>query len=107
MHDMRDYWRNEGDSALHYQPEQLEDVAKEHQRVVYEEVQSAAALATSRTAAHMTSRFRDTENNAEADFSQQHRGSLFEITFEWAQALVTQRHTLIHEAWADTLPFKK
>ena len=82
MHDMRDYWRNAGYSALHYEQEQSEDVAQKHQGVVYEEVQTAVALATSPTAAHMTSRFRDTENNADADFSQQHRGSLFEITFE-------------------------
>ena len=33
----------------------------------YEEVQTAAALSTSRTAAQMTSRFRDIENIAEAN----------------------------------------
>ena len=43
---------------MHYQQEHFENAAQEHQRVVYEEVQIAAALATSRTAAQMTSRFR-------------------------------------------------
>ena len=69
MHDMRDCWRNQGYSALHYQQEQLENAAKEHQRVAYEEVQAAPALATSRTAAQMTSRFRVIQKDAEANIS--------------------------------------
>ena len=62
---MRGYGRNHACSALHNQQEQFETAAQKHQRVAHEEVQTAAALATSRTAAQMTSRFRDIENNAE------------------------------------------
>ena len=69
----RDNWRNQGHSALHHQLEQIKYAAQERQRAANEEVQTAAALATSRTAAQMTSRFRDIENNAEANFSQQQR----------------------------------
>ena len=90
-------------SALHYQQEQLENAAHEHQWVAYEEVQTAAALATSRTAAQTTSRFRDLEKNAEANFSQQQRGLLSEFMSESAQALEAQRHSLIHEAGAEMM----
>ena len=61
---------------------------------------SPAAFASSRTAAHMTSRFRDIENNVEANFSHQQRGLSSEITSESAQALEAQRHSLIQEATA-------
>ena len=95
MHDFGDS-RNQCYSALHYKREQFEHAAQKHQRVAYEEVQTAAALATSRTAAQMTFRFRDIENNAEAILSQQQRGLLSEITYESA-------HSLIHEAAAEMM----
>ena len=68
MHDMREHWRNQGCSALHYQHGQCESAVLEHQRVAYEQVEIAAALATSRTAAPMASRFRDIENHVETNF---------------------------------------
>ena len=46
----------------------------------------------------MTSRFRDIENNVEAQFSLQQRRLLSEITSESAQVLEPQRHTLVQEA---------
>ena len=49
MRDMRDYWRSQGYSALHQQQEQFENAAQEHQQEAYEEVHTAAAIATSRT----------------------------------------------------------
>ena len=52
----------------------FENAVQEHQRVVYDQVDIAAALGTSRTAAQMTSRFRDIESNVEASFSHQQRG---------------------------------
>ena len=70
--------------------------------VASEEVKSAA-LATNCTAAQMTSRFRDIEHNVEANFSQQQRGSLSEITFESAQALEAQRLSLVREATAEMM----
>ena len=78
---------NEGCSALHYHEEPFENAAQDHQRVAHEEAQTATALATSRTAAQMTSRFGHIEKNAQANFSQQQRGSLSEGTSESAQAL--------------------
>ena len=57
MHDRRNHWRNQGFSALHYQQKPFENAAPYHLNgVAYEEVRIAAALATSRTAAQMTSR---------------------------------------------------
>ena len=97
---VRDYWENQSYNALQHQ-EQFENAAQEHQRVAYEQVEIAAILATNRTAAHMTSRFRDIENNVEASFSHQQRGLLSEITSEPAQAFEVQRNTLVHEATAD------
>ena len=97
------HWRNQGYIALHYQQEQFEHAAQKHQTVAYEEVQTAAALATSRTAAQATSRFRDTENNAVANFSQQQRGLLPEITSESAQEPEAQRQSLIHEASSEMM----
>ena len=41
----------------------------------------------------MTSRFRDVENNVEANISHQQRGLLSEVTSESAQALEAQRHS--------------
>ena len=67
---------------------------REPKRVAYEQVQIAAILATNRTAAHVTSRFREIENNVEAYFSHQQRRLLPEITSEPAQALEVQRHSL-------------
>ena len=67
MHDMRDYWRNRGCSAL-------------------KKLKNAVALATSR-AAHMTSRFRDVENNVEAHFGQKQRGLWSEITSKLSDTL--------------------
>ena len=71
MHDMRDDCRDQGYSALHFQQETSKVLPKNMQRVLFEEVQTAAALASSRTAAQMTSRFRDMENDVEANFSHQ------------------------------------
>ena len=103
MHDMRGYWRNQGYSALHNQQDQFENAAQEHQRVTNEEVQTAAYLATSLTAAQMTFRFRHIENNAEAICSQQQTELLSEMTSESAQVLEVQRHTLVHEATAEVM----
>ena len=58
-----DYWRNQGYNALHYEQEPFENAVQERQRAAYEQVEIAAAVATRRTAAHMTSSFRDTVNN--------------------------------------------
>ena len=96
-HDVRVHWRNQSYSALHFPRERVENAVQDCQRTAYEEVQTAAALATSRVA-QMTSRFRNMANNAEASFSQQQRGLLSEITSESAQSLETQRHSLGHEA---------
>ena len=63
--------RNQSYNALQYQQEQFENAAQEHQRRDHEHVEIAAALATNRTAAHMTSGFRDIENDVEAHFSHQ------------------------------------
>ena len=38
MHHMRDHWRSQGYNALHYQQEQFESAAQEHERVAHEEV---------------------------------------------------------------------
>ena len=103
VHDVWDCRRHQGYSALHYQQEPFETAAQEHQRVAYEEVETAAVLATSRTAVQMTSRFRDTENNVGANFSQQQKGLLSEITSESAQAPEAERHSLIHEAPAEMM----
>ena len=51
--------------------EQFDNAAQEHQRIAYEQVDISDSLATNRTAAHMTSRFRDIKNNVEANFSPQ------------------------------------
>ena len=83
--------------------EQVENDVQEHQRVAYEHVESASALATDRTGAQVTSRSRDTENNVEANFSHQKRGSLIEITSESAQALEAQRHSVLQEATAEMM----
>ena len=69
MHDVRDYRRKQSYSALHYQQEQVAKAVQEHQWLACEQVEIAAALASSRTAAQMTSRFRDTETHVEANFS--------------------------------------
>ena len=46
---------------MQYQQEQSENGVQKHQRLDFEQVETAAALATSRTAAQITSRFRDIE----------------------------------------------
>ena len=56
-------------NALHYQQENFEDAVQENHRAVHEQVDLAVAIATSRTAAHMTFRFRDIENHVEANLS--------------------------------------
>ena len=80
---------------------QLGNAAQEYEREAYKEVKTAAPLATSSTAAQMTSSFRDVENNIHANFSQQRRGLLSDISSESAQALEAQWHPLIHEATAE------
>ena len=49
-----DYWKSQSYSALHYRQAQYENAAPDHQRVAYEQVEIAAALSMSRTAAQMT-----------------------------------------------------
>ena len=71
-------------------------------RLGYDQVEIAAALATIRTAAQITCRFRDIENNVEADFGHQQRVLSSEITRESAQALEAWQHTLVLEATAET-----
>ena len=102
IHDVREFWRNQSYSALHYQQEQFEKNVQEHRRVAYEEVEIAASLAASRTAAKMPPRLRDIENNTEANVNQQQR-ILSEITSESAQAVGAQRQSLIHEATAEMM----
>ena len=75
---------------------------QEHRRVAYEQVEIAASLAASHTAAKMPPRLRDIENNTEANVSQQQR-ILSEITSESAQAVGAQRQSLIHEATAEMM----
>ena len=70
MRDTRDHRRNQGYSALHTSRNNSKMLPKNIKGVAYEETQTAAALATSRTAAQKTSRFRDSEKTAEANFSQ-------------------------------------
>ena len=89
-----DYWRNQGYNALHYEQEPFENAVQERQWAAYEQVEIAAAVATRRTAAQMTSSFRDTTTER----------SLSEITSECAQALEAQRPSGIHEAAAEVLP---
>ena len=98
-HDVRDFERNLSESALYYPQEQFENAAQEHQRVAYEQ----AALASSRAAAQMTSRFRVIENNDEAHFSHGQRGPLSEITSKSAEVLEAQRHYLCQEATAEMI----
>ena len=85
--------RNQSCNALQYQQEQFVNAAQEHQRVACEQVEVAAAFATNRTAAQMTTRVRDIEKNVEANFRHQKRGLLSENTSESAQALEAQRHS--------------
>ena len=61
IQDVRDYWRNQSYNAWQYGQEQSENAAQEFQRVPHEQVELAAALATNRAAAQVTSRFRDIE----------------------------------------------
>ena len=58
-------------TALRYQQEQLENAVQEHQWIANEQVGITAAVATSSTAAQVTSRFRDIGDDAEANFSKQ------------------------------------
>ena len=84
---------NEGYSALHHLQEHFENAAQAHQRAAYEEVQTAAALATSGTAAQMISSFRNIEKNAEANFSQQQIGLFFRDCFRVSSG--TQSTTIL------------
>ena len=102
VHQARDNWRSRSYTAFHYQQEPFENAVQEHQRVAYERVEIAAAPA-SRAAAHMTSRFGDIENDVEANFSHQQRGSSSEITSESAQALEAQQHSLVQTATAEMM----
>ena len=90
--------RNQSYSALRYHQEQFKNAAQEHQRVAYEQVEIAAALATSRTAAHSASRFRDIMLRRISVVNK--RGLLSELASESAQALEGQRHSLFQEATA-------
>ena len=58
----------------------------------------AAALATSRTAAQMTSRMRDIADMVEVNFRLQQRAFLSEVTSESAHAFEAQRHSLVQDA---------
>ena len=70
----------------------------EHQWAAFDQVGIVDALATSRTAAHMISRFRDIEKNVEANLSHEQGGLFTEITSESAQAFEAQRHSLVQAA---------
>ena len=61
-------------------------------KTAYESDEIAAPIAASRTAAYVTSRCRDVENNVDANFSVQQRGLSSEIDFESVQTLEAQRH---------------
>ena len=100
---VRDHGRNQSYGALHYQQEHVEHAAQKHQRAAHEQVEISAAHATSRTAKQMTSRFRDIENNIQANCSHQQPGLLFEITSESAQALEAQRHDRFQDATAEMM----
>ena len=93
MHDVRDHWRSQSFNALQYQQEQVANAAYEHQRVAYEQVDIAAAPATNHTG-HVTSRFRDIENNVEANFSHQQRRTRTKTKNKNTR---TQEHT--HKRW--------
>ena len=95
VHRVSDYWRNVSYSALRYQQEQVENAVQEHERVVYEQDEIAAAVATSRTAAQISSRFTDIKINDEANIRQQQQG-MSDITSESAQALEAQRHCFVN-----------
>ena len=86
IHDVRDCSRNQSYSTLRYQQQQFD--VQEHQRAAYEQCKVAAAPAASRTAGQMTSRFKEIENDAEANLSQQQRGLLFHSS-------ASQHHHLI------------
>ena len=93
------YWRNQGYNVLHYQLEQFENAVQEHRLVAYEQVEIAAALASSRTAAQMTSRVRDVENNVEANFRHNNEDYYpILLPSDSTQALKAQRDTLVQEA---------
>ena len=94
MHDVRDHWRSQSYNALQYQQEQVANAAYEHQRVAYEQVDIAAGPATNHTG-HVTSRFRDIENNVEANFSHQQRRTRTQTKNKNAR---TQEHTRAMDA---------
>ena len=84
-------------NALHYQQKQFDTAVQEHQRVAYGQVEISAALATSRTAPQMTSRFRDIENNVRLI-------SVINIGGYYPKLLPSQ---LRHSTLSGTLWFKK
>ena len=97
FHQVRDDWKSQSYRALHYQHEQFEIAVQEQQREAFDQVEIAVALATSRTAVQMTSRFRDIENHVEANFSHHQTEFLSQITSLSVRALEAQRHTLVQE----------
>ena len=106
VHDVRNYSRNQSYSTLRYQQQQFD--VQEHQRAAYEQYKVAAAPATSRAAGQMTSRFKEIENDAEANLSQQQRGLLF-------HSAASQHHHLIQvtiifsvaQAASDVAPYRQ
>ena len=72
MQDMRDLWKNQGHSAWHFQQEQFENAAQEHQRVACEEVQTAAALGSYSSANDFQIQGQS-QKNVEENLSQQQR----------------------------------
>ena len=103
FHQVRDDWRSQSYRALHYQHEQFEIAVQEQQREAFDQVEIAVALATSRTAVQMTSRFRDIENHVEANFSYHQTEFLSQNTSLSVRALEAQRHTLVQEPTAEMI----
>ena len=96
VHRVSDFWRSQGYDALHHQQEQFENAVQEHRRAAYEQVETAAAHASSRAAAHMTSRLKEIENKVEANFSHQQRRLFTEIPSQPKHSKLSQ-HILVRK----------
>ena len=44
VHQVKDFWRSQRYTALHYQQEQFETVVQEHQRAAYDQVEKLQLL---------------------------------------------------------------
>ena len=103
VHQARDYWWSRSYIALQYHQEQFENAVQEPSTGSFWSSRNCAALATDRTAAQLTSRFRHSENHVEGTFSHQQRGLLSEVTSESAQALEAHRHSRVQEATTEMM----